>query len=175
MSFFLNIFGSIGSLADRIICVVFAVVLAQAPIYMGQYINVLSGAQMESQKTYDDIESRAKKYQLSVDEFIERLIANPDDLVRENAEVSMNAVERYKDYTEALNALLNSNIWLKPFRLMQHYDPSIQAALQFKPGVPLTLEGVVYGLIGVVLAMLLISLFKRIWKSVMPKKKPVAT
>lgn len=162
---------SIGTLTDRILCIVFAIVFAQAPVYMAQYIDVLSGAQMESRKLYDDLVERASKYDLTVEEFLERLLSNPDALVKENAEVSQSAVMRYKNYTEALDALLNSAAWVRPFRLMKYYDPSINAAIHFEPNVPLTWEGIAYGFIGMVIALLLIALFTRIFQAIFRKKK----
>ncbi|MDX2245739.1 MAG: DUF2937 family protein [Bacteroidia bacterium] len=171
MSFLTPIAKYFGTIADRIICVVFAVVFAQVPVYIAQYIDVLSGAQMESQKMYDDLVGRAQKYELTIEEFLERLKANPDVLVKENAEASESAVNRYKNYTDALNALLHSSVWSKPFRLMKHYDPSIHSAMQFEPNLPLTGEGLIYALLGVVVAVLLIGLISSLFRVLFKRKK----
>ena len=163
MIFLKFFFGSIGSLADRVICVLFAIILAQAPVYISQYVNVLAGAQMESEKIYDDLENSAAKFNLTLDEYLGRLLSNPDPMVKENAEVSSSAVNRYRQYSEALDALLNSSVWSKPFRLMQYYDQSIHAAMKFEPNVPLTYEGGFYALAGVLIAMLILGLFRTIF------------
>ncbi|MEZ4777251.1 MAG: DUF2937 family protein [Bacteroidia bacterium] len=173
MSILSPITRSLGTITDRIICIVFAIVFAQAPVYMAQYIDVLSGAQMESQKLYEDLVERASKYELTIDEFLERLKANPDVLVKENAEASESAVNRYRNYTEALNALLESSVWNKPFRLIKYYDPSVNAAIQFEPNVPLTWEGIIYAFIGLVLALVIIGLFSSLWNALFKKKKDI--
>jgi hypothetical protein len=171
MAFLKFFFGSVGSLVDRVVCVLFAIALAQAPVYIAQYIDVLAGAQMESQKTYDDLEERAAKFDLTLDEFLTRLINNPDPLVKENAEASASTVDRYKRYTEALNALLYGSVWAKPFLLARHYDPSINAAMHFEPNVPLTMEGAVYALAGVLIAMLIMGFFRFIFGKIFGGKK----
>ena len=175
MAFLNFFFGSVGSLVDRIVCVLFAIALAQAPVYIAQYIDVLAGAQMESQKTFDDLEERAAKFDLTLDEFLGRLLNNPDPLVKENAEASASTVERYRKYTEALNALLDSSPWAKPFRLVQYYDPSVNAAMHFEPNVPLTFEGAFYALAGVLIAMLIIGFFRWIFTKIFGRKKEETT
>ena len=166
MVFLKFFFGSIGSVIDRILCVVFAVVLAQAPVYIAQYIDVLAGAQMEAQKTYDDLDNRAAKYEMTVKEFLDRLLENSDPLVRENAEATASTVDRYVRYSAALDDLLNSSALSRPFKLMKHYDPSIHAAMKFEPNVPLTIEGAFYALAGVLIALLIIGFFRMIFNKI---------
>ncbi|GAB4429865.1 MAG: hypothetical protein OHK0039_48540 [Bacteroidia bacterium] len=160
MSILRKIFAPVGSLIDRILCVVFAVVLAQAPVYMAQYIDVLSGAQMEAGNLYRDIERLASGYSLTVEEYLAQLAGNPDRMVSENAQMQQTAVLRYRRYTDALGDLRESSAWGRPFALMRHYDPAIHAALNFEPNVPLTTEGAAYAGLGIVLALLLIGLVK---------------
>ncbi|RMG70709.1 MAG: DUF2937 family protein [Bacteroidetes bacterium] len=160
MSFLSKLFLPIGSLVDRLICVAFAVVLAQAPVYMAQYIDVLSGAQMEAGKVYEELSVAARAFDLEVDPYLDKLAENADPMVRSNAEVQQNSVRRYRRYTEALKALRDRSAWVRPFMLMRHYDPSIHAAMDFEPNVPLTIEGAVYAGLGVLLALMVMAFFK---------------
>ena len=57
----------LGSLLDRIMCILAAVLLAQAPMYMNQYLDVLAGARLESIKLYEDLEQTAARYNQTVE------------------------------------------------------------------------------------------------------------
>ncbi|MEM7658056.1 MAG: DUF2937 family protein [Bacteroidota bacterium] len=162
---------SFGSLTDRIICVLFAVLFAQVPVYISQYIDVLSGARMEAQKVYDDVAEVANAYQQSVDQFLEDMTNHPDQKVRDMSSVQLNTVQRYHRYTEALEALTERAAWLKPFYLIRHYDPSIHASMFFEPNVPLTIEGAIYALMGLIVALLLIGLVTGIVQRVRNSRK----
>jgi hypothetical protein len=173
MSLLSKVFSPIGSLLDRVICVVFAVVLAQAPVYMAQYIDVLAGAQMEAGKVYEELTVAARTFDLEVDPYLDKLASNADPMVRNSAEVQLNAVARYRRYTEALKALRDRSAWVRPFMLMRHYDPSVHAAMDFEPNVPLTIEGAVYAGLGVVLALLVMALFKGLGRLIFRKRRTV--
>lgn len=163
MSFMLTY---IGNLTDRIICVAFAILFAQAPVYMAQYIDVLSGAQMEANKIHQELETAAGNYNLSIQEYLDKLLNNPDPMVRDNISIQKNAEERYQKYTEALADLTEKGPWMRPFHLINHFDPSIHAAMHFEPNFPFTWEGAAYAFIGVLLALLLIGLVKKVRDSI---------
>ncbi|MEL6672147.1 MAG: DUF2937 family protein [Bacteroidota bacterium] len=161
----------LGNVADRIICVVMAVLLAQLPVYINQYVDVLSGAKQESEITYKELVSIASSYNRSVDEYLEELMANPDRMVRDNAEVSQSTVQRYKKYAQALEALSTGPSWMRPFKLARHYDANIHSAIQFEPNIPLTFDGLLYGFVGLLLGMALVGIFRSIWRSLTGNKK----
>lgn len=154
---------SVGNLADRILCVVAAVFLLQAPIYMNQYQNVLSGAQMESEISYERLRQIAADFDQTLTEYLGELLANDNPKVVANAEADQEQIDRYESYTEALGALQSASVLTRPFVFTSHYDPAIASAVVFEPGLPLTMEGFVYALVGIVGMMLLIALVKRIF------------
>ena len=156
---------------DRIICIVLVVIFMQLPMYINQYVDVLSGARMEAKRTYDDMESRAGENGLSIAEFVKRLKDNEDVIVRESGEVSENVVSRYEKYSEALEALTTGSVWVRPFRLMAHYDPTINAAIRFEPGLPLNIEGIIYGIAGLAFSLLIVGLGRGLAKRLFGKKK----
>ena len=163
----------IGTLFDRIFCLGLAVLLAQFPVYLNQYIDVLSGAQQEAETTFRDLEQAAASFQLRVDEYLQRLQENADPMVQANAEVSMRVVERYRRYTEALGDLTTTSVWGRPFALAKHYDPAIHSAMHFEPNIPLTWEGAIYALLGLLLALGLIGLVKWLGRRLQPQKDPI--
>ena len=164
MSFLKKFFGLFGNLGDRLVCVFFAFLFTQVPTYINQYTDVLAGAKMEAQKTYVELDESAAEFNLTVDAYLKKLVANEDAMVRENAEVSLNAVERYRRYQEAFEALTSASLWTRPFSLLKHYDKSIHAAMQFETNIPITVEGGVYAFVGVLIGLLAIALFTSIAK-----------
>lgn len=154
---------SVGNLADRILCVVAAIILLQAPIYMNQYQNVLSGAQMESEISYERLRQIAADFEQTLTEYLDELLANDNPKVVANAEADQEQVERYESYSDALESLQSASVMTRPFVFASHYDPAIASAVIFEPGLPMTMEGFVYALVGIVGMMLLIALIKRIF------------
>lgn len=155
---------SFGSLIDRIICVVVAVIFLQAPVLMNQYQNVLAGAQVEASRTYERLEEIALRFDQSVEDFLAELLADDNPKVVANAEADQEQVDRYRWYSEALTAFADANAFTRPMVFFQYLDPQLLDAVVFQPGLPLTVEGFVYALLGIVLAMGVISLVKRLFR-----------
>lgn len=163
----MRLFKFIGNLSDRIFTVIMAVLFSQIPVYMNQYTHVLTGAHQEAETTYLELEAQAAKYSQTVEAFLYELSQNENPKVKDHAEVSLSTVERYLDYDKALKSLQKSNIFTRPFKFIQHYDKRIHTALNFTPGMLLNWEGFSYGFVGIVVGMLLIGLFMKLF----PKKK----
>jgi hypothetical protein len=68
-------------------------------------------------------------------------------------------------------ALREASWWARPFVFLRHADTAIaQATWQvFKPAVPTTLEGLVYALVGVAVALFIVQVFfiwpVRVWRN----------
>lgn len=173
MNILAKIFSPIATIADRIICVVAAIALAQGPNYIAQYVDVLSGAEMESRKTFEDVQGRATARGMSVDDYIEKTVKETPREIEawDFVQDSKKSVERYQKYHEALLALQNTTLWKRPFVLAYHFDQSVHEAIKFEPNVPITTEGAVYGLIGVLIALMAIGLVKALLNLIFGKKK----
>ncbi len=155
-----RLFRSLGSLADRILCVIAAVIFLQAPIYMNQYENVLAGAQKESSISFLRLTDIAGSFGQSLEEYLDELVANENPKVTANAQEDKERLDRYIRYTEAQMAFEQANAFTRPFVFMKWYDPALGEAVVFQPGLPLTIEGFMYALAGLLLIMGLISLVK---------------
>jgi|GEM_PF-2010801 len=160
MSFLSKVFSPVFSLADRVICVVMAIILAQGPIYTNQYLNVLSGALKEATINYNEIKEKAKENSLSVPAYIDRHVNSTEEIFRDTGEVLEKSVKRYDRYNEAFTAISASNVFMRPVNLITHFDPKLNEAVQFEPGVPVTMEGLGYAVIGILFGLLLIGLLK---------------
>lgn len=166
-------FQSLGNLTDRILCVVAAVVMLQTPIYMNQYQNVLAGAQMEAALSYNRLTQIAADFDQTLREYLDELLANDNPKVVANAEEDDEKVKRYESYTASLEAFQQANVFSRPFVFLRHYDPQLGNAVEFQPGLPITMEGFVYALLGILIAMLLIGLIKRVFGLNKPAKLSV--
>lgn len=147
-----------GGISERVIAVLFAVAAAQFPIYYVAYGNTLAGVQLEAEARYRELEREAALLHLGVEAFIDRHESNPDEVFRASGRIHRTTVEHYLRYTAMDAALRGAPVWQRPLVLAQNFDPQLHAAMQFQPGVPLTLEAGVYALIGVLLAWLLTGL-----------------
>lgn len=166
-------FRSLGNLTDRIICVVAAVVLLQAPIYMNQYQNVLAGAQQEAALSFNSLAQIAADFDQTLREYLDELLANDNPKVVANAEEDDEKIKRYESYTASLEAFQQANVFSRPFVFLGHYEQRLANAVEFQPGLPITMEGFVYALLGIVIAMLLIGLLKRLFGLNKPEKQTI--
>lgn len=164
-------FRSLGNLTDRILCVLAAVVLLQAPIYMNQYQNVLAGAQLESSLSYNSLRLIAAEFDQTLREYIDELLANDNPKVVANAEEDDEKIKRYESYTASLEAFQQASVFSRPFVFLSNYDQRLGNAVEFQPGLPITMEGFVYALLGIVLMMLLIGIVKRLFGLNKPEKQ----
>ncbi|MBX7243168.1 MAG: DUF2937 family protein [Bacteroidia bacterium] len=166
---------SIGELADRLICIVFAILFAQAPLYIEQYIHVLTGAKAEARIAYEDIEKRAASLipPLSVDEFISHHLKSEDNVFQESGKHFQEMVTRLKNYEAAFEKLSSCSVWEKPFVFMRYADPALRDALEFKPGFPFSREGLGYALAGAVAGLILVSIIRLLFTGRKPKTPPV--
>jgi hypothetical protein len=149
------IFRAVGHLIDRVFIVAFAIASAQFPIFYGQYANTLAGATAEAQARYSELERAANRVHLTIDGFIERHNSSPDPAIQESGEIHRNTVTRYKKLQAALDDVRSAPFWRKPVVVAQRWDPEIFQATAFEPGLPMTSEGLIYGFAGLLLAALL--------------------
>jgi hypothetical protein len=145
----------LGGLSERVVAVLFAVAAAQFPIYYAAYCNTLAGAKLEAEARYQELEHEAAQLKLGVETFIQRHETNSDEVFRASGRIHRTTLEHYRRYTAMDAALRSAPIWQRPLALARNFDPQLHAATLFEPGLPLTLEGGVYALAGLLLAWLL--------------------
>lgn len=155
----------IAKLFDRLLCTALALVMVQFPLFFEQYLNTLAGAHSEAAHLYQDIESRAKKLNLSPKVYVDQHIEADNPLFRETGEALRDLMERYESHKSAFKALSQANFWRKPLVFAVHYDPFVGAATRFSPGLPLTLEALAYAVVGVLLGLGFIQLLKLCWRA----------
>lgn len=154
--------GFVGSMMDRILCVAFALILAQFPVYVNQYVDVLSGARMEATKAYQALEAEAQKLGIDVERFVKHHEESNDSIFVASGRLHRRTIERYTSLNTAFTALTTASMWDKPFVFKQYYDSDIANAIQFELGVPFNTEGAVYALVGLMLGLIVSLIFQAI-------------
>lgn len=139
------------SLVDRLLCVVGAGVSAQAPEFMQQYLQRLGGHLAEARRQLLQFEEIAKQAGKTVHELAAQYAANADPSVVSMGKVVGDSELRVQTLSAAEAALREASVWERPFVFLRDLDWEIArgAADVYKPAVPTTLEGMVYGLVGI--------------------------
>ncbi len=147
-----------GGLIGRVMVVAFALGAAQFPLYYLAYANTLAGARAEAEARMHQLELEAGQLQLDVETFIRRHETSADETFRASGRIHRTTLEHYQRYTAQDSALRAAEVWQKPWVLAKNFDPALHAVTRFEPGVPLTPEGGVYALAGLLLAWMLTGL-----------------
>ena len=143
----------LNTLADRIVSVLGALVFSQAPQFFEQYLRVLEGALAEARRNLAEARTKAAELGLTLEQFIDAHLRNNNPIFRKSGEVYQAAVERMQDYEGAYQSLSQASVWERPFSMLLHFDSDLFSAMHFTPGLPLTTEGLIYALIGVLFAL----------------------
>jgi hypothetical protein len=143
------------SLLDRILCVAGAVLFAQAPEFMQQYLQRLGGHLAEARRQLAEFEQIARHAGRTLHELIAQYAANADASVVALGRVLENTETRVAALAAAETALREASVWERPFVFLRHVDWEIARATGsvFKPAVPTTMEGLLYALAGMVVLL----------------------
>jgi hypothetical protein len=133
---------------DRVFSMAGAVIFSQIPRFMDQYKDVLQGALFESSKMVQSITLRANEVHRSLEEFIGKHLGSQDPDFIASGKIMQEALNRYDRYKEAFDALSSANIFKKPFVFFYYIDWELFKAVKFTPGIPMTVEGAVYAVAG---------------------------
>ncbi len=168
-----TISGWFDGLFDRVFSVLGAIGLAQFPAYIQQYYQRLGGHVDEAARNVALFREAAHESGRTLEEYIQRFLNETDpDFVRQG-EIMQQIVERYETLLAALTALESANLFTRPFVFLYHMHTDIawNALRVFQPGVPTTLEGLVYALAGILLGLLIYNSIKGAVNKVRGKKK----
>jgi hypothetical protein len=143
------IFGMI----DRMIAVSGAVLFSQAPMFIHQYMQSLSGHVDELKIQIDSLKAVSITSGKTLSEYIGRFIENGDPDFAAQGKWMSSLLERYSNMSESLTALQDSSLWARPLLFIRHcyLDIAEQTYREFTPGLPFSMEGLAYGAAGLIL------------------------
>jgi DNA-binding phage protein len=142
---------------DRLLCVLGAVFFAQAPEFMQQYLQRLGGHLAEARRQLAQFEEIARQAGKSVHELAVQYSASTEPTVVSLGRLVNDTDLRVSALGSAEAALREASVWERPFVFLRHIDWEIARGTGsvYKPAVPTTLEGLLYGLIGVAVILAL--------------------
>lgn len=143
------------TLLDRVLCVLGAVGLSQAPEFFQQYLQRLGGHLDEARRQLASYEVVARQSGITLQQLIDTTKAQAAEPVAKLGTVIADAQARVESLSAAETALRGASLWERPFVFLAHMDGSIAARTWevFKPAVPVTAEGFVYAGVGMLLAL----------------------
>lgn len=154
----------LAALADRLLCLALAVGAAQFPLYYAQYLTVVAGAQAEASRRYEALRGAAEALGLEVEAFVRRHEQNGDAVFQASGALHRDTLSRHAALRAALAELREAPAWAQPLRLARHYDADLAAAVEFQPGLPLSVAGAAWAGLGLLLAMLISATLGWLWR-----------
>ncbi len=168
------------TILDRVLCLLGAVGLSQAPEYFQQYLQRLGGHLDEARRQLASYEAVARQSGITLQQLIDTTKAQAAEPVAKLGGVIADTQARVESLAAAESALREASVWERPFVFLSHVDAGIAARTWevFKPAVPVTAEGFVYAGVGMLLALGLYQLvvvlpargLMRRWKKASPAK-----
>lgn len=142
---------------DRLLAVLGALVFMQAPQYIQDYVHVLYGHLSELNWQLDQIRTMTAKSGKTVAELAIKFLKSNDHDIVFQGELIDKLLKREEAFTSALRALREASPFSKPFLFLRHHDLEIakETWRDFKFALPLTLEAMVWGLLGLFMGYLL--------------------
>lgn len=153
----------IHGLFDRIFAVIGALTLSQAPTFMQDYTQQLSGHVSELRYQIEIFRSAASQSGKTLEQFIQKFKDSPDLDLAAVGSIMQEMVVRYTNLSNSYNALVQSSVFERPFVFLKYFDWDL-AKLTFADyhlGLSLTLDGFIYALIGLYLGVVIYFIFSR--------------
>lgn len=147
----------ISGLVDRIFAAAGGVLFSQAPLYMKQYAQQLSGHAAELRYQVDAMRQAATNSGKTLEQFIQKFVDSNDvDFVRQG-DIMSAMVNRWYHTTDALASLQDSTVYSRPFVFMKNMNWDIVKSTwsHYVFGLPFTIEGLIYAVIGIIFGFII--------------------
>ncbi len=150
-------FNVIDGLLDRIVAVVCAFMFAQIPQFMAQYLQRLGGHVDELTRIVGQYTQAATEAGKTLEQFVATHLTSAVVDFVSTGKIMEENISRLKVLTRALEELNTASTYTKFIVFLKDLDAGIvkNTFHNFTPGVPVTLETIVYALIGLIVGMLI--------------------
>jgi hypothetical protein len=138
---------------------VLATLVSQFPEYAQQYEQRLGGAVDELRVIVNEFEMSATNFGLTREQALARYAATGDDFIRGRGTTMAQIIARYEMLSATLGEIQGATGWERFAHLPRYLDTDIGArALEnFRPAVPVTVEGAAYAIAGFMFGYLIVS------------------
>lgn len=150
----------IRSLFERAFVVIVVLLFCQAPLFIQQYEMRLSGHVLELRRFVQSLEKSAAESKKSLPEYIRKFLGHKDRDIANQGKLLEGTVERYKEFDRACTTLQEASIWTRPFIFVRHLNSEVakETAASFKPGLAMTMEALLYAIMGLLLSSCLLQI-----------------
>lgn len=148
--------GLVSKTLDRLFAVGGAFAFCQLPLLMQQYSMMLSGHLAESRRQINMMQHAASLTNKTLQEYIAKFLGQQDlDFVHQG-QIMQSMQTRYQELNYAYSSLQQSTVWSKPFVFIKNIDMAVfyDTARDFTPGLTLTMESLIYAVVGLGLGVL---------------------
>ncbi len=153
----------VGGLIDRIFAVAGALLFAQLPMFILQYTQQLAGRAAELRLQLYSLDKIAKANGKTFQQYIQKFIDTNDPDFAQQGLLMENMGKRFTYLTNAEIDISSASALAKPFVFVQHFDWDIASTTfnYFQFGIPFSIEGLTYGLMGLGFGCLLFFAIKK--------------
>lgn len=158
-------------LIDRCFSVAGAVIFAQAPQFYEQYQQRLEGHLSELKLQMNFMNEAAEQSGKSLQEYIDKFLSSTDVDFSRQGILLQKMSDRYQEMNQSLDSLHDTTPWTRPFVFLSNLEGSVAEGVveNFKIGIPLSLEGLVYALVGVIFGFSIFYLIAGIFRAIFSK------
>jgi hypothetical protein len=152
MNFIVNIF-------DKIIFGALLILFFQVPILADHYLQYVSGYFAATEKQVEGFRANAVQHNYpDVYAMIQDLSVNTNSVVRTDAEQKLQTMHEYEDLKKTIAALKNGNIYQRAVFMFNpaRWDTLKKVCENFKPGIPLSLNDIGFGILTALILSILI-------------------
>lgn len=149
---------------DRVLCVAGAIGFAQGPEFIQQYLQRLGGHVDEARRQVEQFRHAAEQSGVSLDKLISQTNAVSDPAVAKLGGVMTEATTRLQSLESSQAAIEHASALERPLVFIRNMDTDIAHATWsvFKPALPVTMEGIAYGIVGLIAILAIYHLFVRV-------------
>ncbi len=149
---------------DRLLAVLGALAASQVPGYINHYVQRLAGHLEEARLNVQEWQAIADTAcGGDLDGLVALYLENPAAEVVAAGQKCATDIARVVDLQEALTALQTAGVWQRGLVFVRQFDPTIaqQTLEEFVPNLPLSLEGALYAVAGLLVMWALYLLVKQ--------------
>lgn len=150
-----------------------AVVMSQAPEFVQQYRQRLGGAIDALSPIVAEFDALSRKEGLPREKALEQLRRNPSTLIAGQTEITADAIERYEALKRQQAELSTAGDVERLVVFARGFDPVLASRTyeDFRPAVPVTMEGALHAGGGFVLGYGLAALIARGFSALMRRRR----
>lgn len=166
----------IAKMIDRIFAVCGAIVFMQMPQFMQNYTENLAGHLAEVRWQLEQLRTMVHKSGRSLNELVAKFLVSPDSDIVFQGELIQGMVDREASFSSALTSISQASPYSKPLVFFKTIDWDIvnETSRHFSFGLPLSMESLTWGLLGLFAGYLLFRTLKRFFLLFIPRApKPI--